>query len=995
MAERVGTARPSPAFGGNVNPPSASVASPLAPSTSEAVARPAEASGEKAWRRWPDGDEPPKSAEKGTRAGGPSGVPNEDADAFFHRTGLPGAAMDVSLIAEATNRRRAAADWISATCNAVVPVASVAEFLAALKSGHVLNDLLVVIAQPHPKPEGVAGFLAYLKAQGLPKPFLFAEDVFDGKDAQRSAAVVADTLLFLRTYHDIVQGMHPDVGDSSSGEVCAVRFRSVDVPCRMPLSRAWDPDSVADLVREGPSSAASRRPAARTHSGMAKSVVDRVCTALHGISEISNAIDKSRLEEDIGPIIREALASASAEFDDRLRASRRHRISVEGKLSDARRELRHRRATGSPGGMSGSQCSTPPCSIGSPNSFVRSPSSSVHPISPSEAMEQEREMQRKLAALEAELESNRATCREKDAAIEALTARCEGLASKVRTLRCEVQDLKGAVRVFARVRPTKAESCIEVMDDSELCMWLPSVGSAQSASKGRESKEQRCRYDVCYGPSSSNMDVANEVVPLALGVLDGYSAAVLAYGQSGSGKTFTMLGQAYTAGGSAGGGGAADQTQDGVIAYALTALFEEIQGREKASAWRYEVAIEIIEIYNDRAMDLLGSQPVDIRSARNTSDLGGAQNAMKRAVRQASDALRAINEGFERRSTGSTDMNAESSRSHLVVTCHVTGHLRAKGDASGAPIKSMHSRLQLCDLAGSERVERSKAEGARFKEACAINKSLSALGTVLHALQAGEGHVPYRNSRLTELLSGSLQKGGCRAVMLIHCAPEVASAFESQSTLQFGTRAARVQLGKAVRLETSGEAKRELNQERERRLMAEQELKQATGRLERGDEKASEVAGLKKALSDEKQKRAQAEALAKLAHVKADRLEEDLAALARRQHSAHASAGRSSLPSPSAGGKENRDYGDRTPRSGGSRIPRPATAGTTARSRAASSQPHTDVSREELTASFGTKVRGALSHGWGRGGGGGGSIPSSPSLNSRRLAASAGTAGWK
>ena len=144
--------------------------------------------------------------------------------------------------------------------------------------------------------------------------------------------------------------------------------------------------------------------------------------------------------------------------------------------------------------MSGSQCSTPPCSIGSPNSFVRSPSSSVHPISPSEAMEQEREMQRKLAALEAELESNRATCREKDAAIEALTARCEGLASKVRTLRCEVQDLKGAVRVFARVRPTKAESCIEVMDDSELCMWLPSVGSAQSASKGRESKEQRCRF---------------------------------------------------------------------------------------------------------------------------------------------------------------------------------------------------------------------------------------------------------------------------------------------------------------------------------------------------------------------------------------------------------------------------------------------------------------------------------------------------------------------
>ena len=105
---------------------------------------------EHGWLKWPESNSPPLRLTKNMVLS-PTNQPTPDA--FFHRSGLPGEQMDVSLIAEATNRRKAAADWISVTCNVNVPVASVAEFIDSLKSGHTLNDLLSIICQPVPKPE--------------------------------------------------------------------------------------------------------------------------------------------------------------------------------------------------------------------------------------------------------------------------------------------------------------------------------------------------------------------------------------------------------------------------------------------------------------------------------------------------------------------------------------------------------------------------------------------------------------------------------------------------------------------------------------------------------------------------------------------------------------------------------------------------------------------------------------------------------------------------
>lgn len=860
--------------------------------------------------------------------------------------------------------------------------------------------------------QGLQGFLSYLKSQGLPHPFLFDEKVFDGTDLQRNAAVVADTLLFLRTWYEMQQGMYPDVGESAS--LCTVRFRSIDVPCRVPLSHAWDPESVAGLMtatKSEPGSVDSNR-SMRLRNRAVDLLVDRVWTVLCSVHSAEKISDKTRLSEEIAPVVRDVLLDMKADFEDHMRASRRYRMSVESQLSEARRELQSRRASASPGEI----CISPASTASPLNSNVRSP-----PVSPSAAEAREREMQYNLAAKTAELEASQALCKQKDEDIVALRERCDNLSKNLRRCRLELQDLKGAVRVFARVRPTAEQTCINVLDDSELCLWLPQTAGVQTPRRSNENKEHRCKYDACYGPSASNKDVADEVIPLALGVLDGYSAVVLAYGQTGSGKTFTMLGEAYTSSDdavlrNASSGSArfaesvrraSEMAKGGVIGHSLAALFNEIKDRNRTTSWTYEVGIEIIEIYNDRAVDLLGNAAVDIQTARSTTDLGGAPNATKRQVRSQADALAAIAEGFAKRSTGSTNMNAASSRSHLVVTCHVTGHIHA--DGHGEPVKSMHARLQLCDLAGSERVERSKAEGDRFKEACAINRSLSSLGTVLHSLQTGDAHVPYRNSKLTELLSGALQKGGCRAVMLIHVAPETASANESLSTLQFGTRASRVMLGKTVKLEASGDAKREITQERERRLAAEQALKQATSKFDRNQ--ATELADLRAALANEQNKRVHAEQLAKLAAVKADKMESDMTSMMRRNALTNAArAGLDHGASPAVNhGKENQggqSFEATTPRSArrpASAMASPArsTTLTTPQSEPFSADKRRAQSalrrsenneRNELTTLSATRRRaaGPLTPGSATWRGGGGSISSASPFRRTSL-----TQGWK
>ncbi|KAK7291434.1 hypothetical protein RIF29_06571 [Crotalaria pallida] len=164
-------------------------------------------------------------------------------------------------------------------------------------------------------------------------------------------------------------------------------------------------------------------------------------------------------------------------------------------------------------------------------------------------------------------------------------------------------------------------------------------------------------------------------------------------------------------------------------------------------------------------------------------------DASMHPVKSTSDVMKLMDIGIKNRAKGSTAMNERSSRSHSVVSIHVRGVDKKTGT-------SLQGNLHLVDLAGSERIDRSEATGDRLKEAQHINRSLSALGDVIFALAQKNAHVPYRNSKLTQLLQTSLG-GQAKTLMLVQINSEIKSFSESLSTLKFAERVSGVELGAA------------------------------------------------------------------------------------------------------------------------------------------------------------------------------------------------------
>ncbi|EFJ11340.1 hypothetical protein SELMODRAFT_126285, partial [Selaginella moellendorffii] len=272
--------------------------------------------------------------------------------------------------------------------------------------------------------------------------------------------------------------------------------------------------------------------------------------------------------------------------------------------------------------------------------------------------------------------------------------------------------------------------------------------------------------------------------PLIRSVLDGYNVCIFAYGQTGSGKTYTMSGPDNLT----------EETW-GVNYRALHDLFKITTDRK--NLFQYEIVVQFLEIYNEHLRDLLtgdsGNKKYPLKNGINVPD------ATMMPVNSTADVLQLMKLGQKNRSVGSTAMNERSSRSHSVLTVHVRG----KDLKTGAVL---HGSLHLVDLAGSERVDKSEATGERLKEAQYINKSLAALGDVIAALSVKSSHVPYRNSKLTQLLQDSLG-GQAKALMFVHMSPDSESFSETLSTLKFAERVATVELGAARTNRESGEVR--------------------------------------------------------------------------------------------------------------------------------------------------------------------------------------------
>ncbi|KAG7235908.1 hypothetical protein INR49_001888, partial [Caranx melampygus] len=299
-------------------------------------------------------------------------------------------------------------------------------------------------------------------------------------------------------------------------------------------------------------------------------------------------------------------------------------------------------------------------------------------------------------------------------------------------------ELQGNIRVFCRCRKSPSSaSCLEKTDDQEV-------------------------EDVFAG-----------TLPVITSCVDGYNVCILAYGQTGSGKTYTMMGT---------------KENPGVNIRSIRELLRICADKEKVS---YTLKISMLEIYNDTLNDLLTKSPgaaaLDLRVQGKSVSVPGLTQIQ---VQTEADILSVMETGEKNRKIASTKMNIQSSRSHLVVALEVEGSDEVSGLTS-------RGTLTLCDLARSERISKTEAEGQRLVEAAAINKSLTALGQVFGALKCNALHIPFRNSKLTHLLQPSLS-GDAKCCVFVNVSPDVKDAVETLSTLQFGSSIRQVSLGKAA-----------------------------------------------------------------------------------------------------------------------------------------------------------------------------------------------------
>ena len=337
-----------------------------------------------------------------------------------------------------------------------------------------------------------------------------------------------------------------------------------------------------------------------------------------------------------------------------------------------------------------------------------------------------------------------------------------------------IQELRGNVRVFARIRPF-------LPDDN-----APKDAASAVALKGEFSlkiaagkNEHSFDFDKVFAPSVGQETVFTEVSEFVQSALDGYNVCLFSYGQTGSGKTHTMQGSGVG-------------QMRGIIPRAIEQVGTYKQQLEK-DGWKYEMKVSFLEIYNETIRDLLREDNSDEVKHEIKVDANGRRYVSELTVlpiepTDAAQVEEVMRQAAKHRSVASTDMNSVSSRSHSVFTLHLLAvHEEHK--------QCLRGTLNLVDLAGSERLEKSGATGDRAKEAMAINKSLSSLTDVFSAIGKKAPHVPFRNSKLTYLLQPSLSGDG-KTLMMVNLSPTEDSYLESLCSLRFAAQVNKCELGK-------------------------------------------------------------------------------------------------------------------------------------------------------------------------------------------------------
>ncbi|MBW01236.1 Kinesin-like protein KIFC2, partial [Eschrichtius robustus] len=408
------------------------------------------------------------------------------------------------------------------------------------------------------------------------------------------------------------------------------------------------------------------------------------------------------------------------------------------------------------------------------------------------------QMRAQLAGLRARMASLRQGCGDLRGLVSTFTQSCQGSLSEARgqvswalgalsaggagTQLLEAQqepptgcpgrplELKGNIRVLCRLRPGTPSSLVSLEPGPG--------GTVTTCYRGHQ---RRFRLDWVFPPHASQEEVFRELESAVLSCLGGYSVCIFTYGQTGTGKTYSMEGP---------------PEDPGIAPRALQSLF-----REMGTGGQHHVTLSMVEIYNEAVRDLLAPGPPQRLAVRQgPAGEGGIQVAglTHWDVPNLESLHQMLNLGRSNRATAATAMNQHSSRSHALVTLT----LRTASPSSGP---GTAGTLHLVDLAGSERAWKAGAAGTshedrdgaqRLREARTINRSLLALGGVMAALRARRPHVPFRDSQLTRLLQPALGPGAT-AVLLLQVSTRPEDLGETVCSLKFAERVGRVELGPA------------------------------------------------------------------------------------------------------------------------------------------------------------------------------------------------------
>ncbi|KAK1268011.1 Kinesin-like protein FLA10 [Acorus gramineus] len=326
------------------------------------------------------------------------------------------------------------------------------------------------------------------------------------------------------------------------------------------------------------------------------------------------------------------------------------------------------------------------------------------------------------------------------------------------------------ILVFVRLRPTAKKEkeagsrcCVKIMNKRDV--YLTEFGSENDYLRLKRLRGRHFTFDASLPDTTTQQEVYNTTTSELLeAVLQGRNGSVFCYGATGAGKTYTMLGTI---------------DNPGVMVLAIKDLFSKI--RQRSCDGDHTVHLSYLEVYNETVRDLLSpGRPLVLREDKQ----GIVASGLTQYRAYSTDEVMALlQQGNQNRTTEPTRANETSSRSHAILQVIAEYHVR-----EGTNIVTRVGKLSLIDLAGSERSLATDQRTLRSIEGANINRSLLALSSCINALVEGKKHIPYRNSKLTQLLKDSLG-GACNTVMIANISPSHLQFGETQNTLHWADRA--------------------------------------------------------------------------------------------------------------------------------------------------------------------------------------------------------------